>query len=199
MLWLLLAAVVPSVVFAANVDLGKKTYAFCAVCHGEQGEGNFDIGAPKIASLSSWYVREQLIKFKNGVRGTHPSDIAGMRMRPMARYLQSEAQINAVSNYVAKLHSAKPAVTLHGSWVKGEQHYKLCVACHGDKGQGNETLKAPSLVGRSDWYLLTQLRNYQKGIRGASLDDPMGMSMRPIVMNLDEQALIDVVIYISGL
>ena len=184
---------------AAADDLGRKTYSFCAVCHGDAGEGKPDIGAPQIASLSSWYVKEQLLKFRKGLRGTHPRDVAGMRMRPMARHLQSDAQITAVSEYVAKLRSAKPPTTLKGSWVKGEVKYQLCVACHGADGKGNPTLKAPSLVGRSDWYLLLQLQNYKQGVRGASLADPVGMSMRPITLTLSEQDMIDVVVYISGL
>lgn len=179
--------------------LGRTTYDFCAVCHGETGEGKPNIGAPQIASLSSWYVKEQLLKFRSGVRGTHPRDVAGMRMRPMARYLQSDAQIDAVSEYVAQLRSARPATTLTGSWVKGQVKYQLCMACHGADGKGNEALKAPSLVGRSDWYLLLQLQNYKTGVRGASLDDPVGMSMRPITLTLSEQDMKDVVVYISGL
>lgn len=197
---LLLLCLVVIVHIAATDDLGRKTYTFCAVCHGDSGEGKPDIGAPQIASLSSWYVKEQLLKFRKGLRGTHPSDVAGMRMRPMARYLQSDAQITAVSEYVAKLRSPKPPTTLTtGSWVKGQVKYQLCVACHGADGKGNSTLKAPSLVGRSDWYLLLQLQNYKKGVRGASLADPVGMSMRPITLTLSEQDMIDVVAYISGL
>ena len=195
----LLLCVVSLLHVAAADDLGRKTYAFCAVCHGDSGEGKPDIGAPQIASLSSWYVKEQLHKFRQGLRGTHPSDVAGMRMRPMARYLQSDAQIDAVSEYVAKLRSAKPPTTLKGSWVKGQVKYQLCVACHGADGKGNKTLKAPSLVGRSDWYLLLQLQNYKKGVRGASLADPVGMSMRPITLTLSDQDMLDVVAYISGL
>ncbi len=184
----------------ASPRQGKQTYAFCAVCHGERGEGNHTVGAPQIAGMEEWYVREQLLKFQQGVRGTHPEDIAGMRMRPMARYLQNTAQIEAVSAYVAALPTLKSTSTLKGSWVKGEVHYKLCIACHGADGKGNSQLKAPALVGRSDWYLLTQMRNYKAGVRGNDPKrDPVGMTMRPITMTLDEQAMIDVVAYISGL
>ena len=198
-LWCLVLLLLAMVVEAAP-RTGQQLFTFCAICHGERGEGKREIGAPRIAGMEEWYVRDQLLKFKQGVRGTHPDDIAGMRMRPMARHLKDEQQIAAVSKYVAELPTLKASVTLKGSWVKGEVHYKLCIACHGADGKGNKQLKAPSLVGRSDWYLLTQMRNYKAGVRGNDPKrDPVGMTMRPITMTLDEQAMIDVIAYISGL
>lgn len=184
----------------ASPSTGKQIYTFCAVCHGERGEGKRTIGAPQIAGMEEWYVHDQLLKFQQGVRGTHPDDIAGMRMRPMARHLKNEAQIKAVAAYIAALPAVKTTATMKGSWVKGEVHYKLCIACHGADGKGNQQLKAPSLVDRSDWYLLTQMHNYKTGVRGNDPKrDPIGMTMRPITMTLDEQAMIDVIAYISGL
>ena len=184
----------------ASPSTGKDIYTFCAVCHGERGEGNRTIGAPQIAGMEEWYVRDQLLKFQQGIRGTHPEDIAGMRMRPMARHLKNEAQIKAVATYVASLPAIKSTATVKGSWVKGEVHYKLCIACHGADGKGNQQLKAPALVNRSDWYLLTQMHNYKTGVRGNDPKrDPVGMTMRPITMTLDEQAMNDVIAYISGL
>ena len=184
----------------ASPHTGEQIYNFCAVCHGERGEGNRTVGAPQIAGMEGWYVREQLLKFQQGVRGTHPEDIAGMRMRPMARHLKNETQIKAVAAYISALPAVKTKATVKGSWVKGEVHYKLCIACHGAEGKGNEQLKAPSLVNRSDWYLLTQMRNYKAGVRGNDPKrDPFAMMMRPITMTLDEQAMVDVVAYISGL
>ena len=185
---------------ASSHQQGKVIYNFCAVCHGDKGEGNLDVGAPRIAGMEVWYIKDQLQKFKQGVRGTHPADVAGMRMRPMAKYLKTPAQIEAVSTYVSQLQAQRPQATLKGSWVKGEVHYRLCAACHGADGKGNEQLKAPALVGKSDWYLLTQMHNYRKGIRGNDpVRDPMGMTMRPITLILDEQATIDVITFIAGL
>lgn len=199
LLWIV-ALLFPLWSVAASPRSGQEIYTFCAVCHGERGEGKRTVGAPQIAGMEEWYVREQLLKFRAGVRGTHPEDVAGMRMRPMAKHLKDKEQISAVASYVAALPATKTTATLKGSWVKGEVHYKLCIACHGADGKGNEQLKAPGLVGRSDWYLLTQLRNYKAGVRGNDPKrDAVGMTMRPITLTLDEQAMIDVVTYISGL
>ena len=186
---------------AVTQNQGRDIYRFCAVCHGDDGEGKADVGAPRLAGMERWYVEEQLTKFKQGLRGTHPQDVAGMRMRPMAKFLKSEAEIKSVSLYIAGLKTKQRSVaTLTGSWVKGETHYKMCIACHGVDGRGNSQLKAPSLVNKSDWYLLTQLRNYKAGVRGGDpLKDPVASSMRPITTTLDQQAMIDVVVYIQGL
>ena len=198
--WLLVASI-STTSLAVTQTQGRDIYRFCAVCHGDNGEGKADLGAPRLAGMERWYVEEQLAKFKQGLRGTHPQDVAGMRMRPMAKFLKNSAEIKAVSAYVAELKTTKRSVaTLTGSWVKGEVHYKMCVACHGADGRGNTQLKAPSLVNKSDWYLLTQLRNYKAGIRGGDpAKDPVASSMRPITTTLDQQAMIDVVVYIQGL
>ena len=35
-------------------------------------------------------------------------------------------------------------------------------------GQGAQATNAPRLKGMSDWYLVTQLKNFHQGIRGAT-------------------------------
>ena len=37
--------------------------AICVTCHGVDGRGNEAIGAPKIAGMEAWYVRDQLQGF----------------------------------------------------------------------------------------------------------------------------------------
>ena len=38
----------------ANDDRGRAFFRLCAGCHGSQGEGRFDFGAPAIAGLPEW-------------------------------------------------------------------------------------------------------------------------------------------------
>ena len=59
---------------------GKTSYATCMACHGQNGEGNQALNAPKIAGLPDWYVARQLRSFKKGIRGTHEKDIYVMQM-----------------------------------------------------------------------------------------------------------------------
>jgi cytochrome c553 len=179
---------------------GEELYALCAQCHGERGDGNPAALAPAIAGLDRWYVEAQLEKFRSGVRGAHPEDVGGLRMRPMSMWLEGPEDVKAVAGHVAGLPPADPAPTLSGDPARGAQTYTLCVACHLPDGKGSEPLNAPSLVHASDWYLVKQLHNYKAGVRGARPDDATGALMRPMAMTLaDDQAIQDVVAYIMTL
>ena len=119
----------------ASAERSQALFQLCVVCHGTQGEGRIDLGAPAIAGLPEWYVAAQLQKFRHGVRGSHPQDTAGMRMRPMARSLPTESDVQAVAQYVATLPSQTPPRTLTGDLASGAQQYQLCLACHGPDGR----------------------------------------------------------------
>ncbi len=180
---------------------GKDLYAKCVNCHGEQGHGNQMFLAPGIAGLPSWYVETQLKNFKTNVRGYHYEDIAGHRMRPMARMLRSDEELKAVSDFVSKLPATLPKPTLKGGDASaGKAAYATCTACHGADGKGNQALGAPDIRYTGDWYLLAQLKKFKAGHRGANPKDVKGMTMRPMAMGLaDEQAMKDVVAYIMTL
>jgi cytochrome c553 len=62
--------------------------------------------------------------------------------------------------------------------------FELCVACHGDQGQGNEKLAAPAIAGLSAWYLEAQLTKFRAGGRGAHPSDFGGLRMRPMARSL---------------
>jgi cytochrome c553 len=73
------------------------------------------------------------------------------------------------------------------------------VACHGDRGQGNQALNAPKLAGQADWYVASQLRKFKAGLRGTHPDDPTGALMRPMAMPVPDEAIPDLVAYIRTL
>jgi cytochrome c553 len=184
----------------ANDERGEAFYRLCASCHGSQGEGSRGLEAPAIAGLPEWYVLAQLTKFRQGVRGRHPQDIAGMRMRPMARSLPTDEDVKAVAHYVASLPPQVPPPTVSGDPTNGATQYVVCMACHGPDGKGNQQMGAPPLVTANDWYLLTQLKNFKQGVRGANPEQDMtGTMMRPMASALDEQAMKDVIAYIQTL
>jgi cytochrome c553 len=178
---------------------GKELFRACTSCHGDQGLGNPAIQAPAIAGLPDWYVEAQLTKFRTGVRGAHPDDIEGLRMRPMSRQLMNHDEVVTVSKYVAQLahHKAAPEVK-GGDASAGAGSYAVCVACHGDKGQGNVAMKAPPIAQLPDWYMLSQLKKFKAGIRGTNPADVTGAQMRAMSMTVaDEQAMKNVVAYVS--
>ena len=181
-----------------DLERGAALFDMCAQCHGEAGEGLPLQLAPSIAGLEQWYVEKQLQKFRSGARGKHPADVAGLRMRPMSRWLSGDADIAAVSAYVASLSPAL-VVTLDGDAARGAATYALCSACHGADGSGNQAMNSPSLIRTSDWYQLTQLENFKKGVRGGPAD-PQGALMRGFATMLaDDQAMKDVIAHVMTL
>jgi cytochrome c553 len=188
---------------AQNVERGAELFQLCAACHGEAGEGNELYLAPAIGGMPLWYVQGQLTKFREGGRGTHFDDLAGMRMRPMARQLGSQRgnDLEDVAAYVASLPVPKPAPTLGGGdAARGAAHYAVCQACHGAAGEGVQATNGPPLANQSDWYLLSSLERFKSGVRGSSPNDPNGAVMRGMAAILqDEQAMKDVIAHITSL
>lgn len=179
---------------------GKELFRLCQQCHGSAGQGNPLVKAPVIAGLPAWYVTAQVKYFQNGARGGHPDDHTGLRMRPMSRFLKTDADVQAVAAYVASLPPAPPKPTLDGDAAKGATAYALCGSCHGQNGQGSQPQGAPPLAGQADWYLLSSLQKFKAGIRGSNPADPFGAVMRGMAMTLPtEQSMLDVIAHIMTL
>ena len=177
----------------------ETSFEYCTVCHGANGNGNVAIHAPKIAGIEPWYLKNQFAAFKAGWRGAQADDAPGNEMRPVAAAL-SDAEIDQALIYVASFSAKAPAITVSGDVAHGKQIYSLCAACHGAAAQGNPSVQAPALAGRTDWYLATQLRNYSAGLRGSDPADTNGQQMRSMAGTLtDDAAVNDVVAYIDTL
>src|SRR5262245_41666474 len=82
---------------AEQLDRGEQLFALCQQCHGSNGGGNQLALAPSIAGLDAWYIEAQLNKFRDGARASHFDDLAGLRMRPMARWLKTESDVKAAA------------------------------------------------------------------------------------------------------
>ena len=111
-----------------------------------------------------------------------------------------EAAIDNVVAYIKTLpdQPAAPTVKNHGSG--GSTLYSNCSACHGAAGQGVQATNAPRLKGMSDWYMVTQLKNFRQGVRGAHMKDPYGPQMVSMAAMLtNDKAIDDVVAYINTL
>ena len=175
-------------------------FDYCLLCHGSNANGNYGIRAPKLSGMEPWYLVRQLENFASGARGTPADDAPGHEMGPVGMRLKAEGSIDAAVQFIGKLESKRPAPTVTGDVARGRKLYENCVSCHGAKGEGNAALNSPALAARSDWYLATQLANYQKGLRGTDERDTYGAQMRAIVATLpDAKAITDVVAYINTL
>jgi cytochrome c oxidase subunit 2 len=185
---------------ADDVARGRQLYALCAACHGENGHGNQQRNAPAVAGLEAWYLEAQLHNFRNGLRGYHAEDTTALQMRPMARTLRSDDDVRAVAAYLASLPPAARITTVTGDHERGKNLYTTCSACHGQEGKGNAEVKSPGLLLQGDWYLVSQLKKFRAGYRGAHRDDAPGMQMRAMTMMLqDDQALDDLAAYVASL
>lgn len=187
----------------AEPSPGPPYYALlCSHCHGPDGEGRQDIGAPTLAGLPDWYVVAQLEKFRNGQRGTHPDDKEGALMRAIALSVNAEMQ-EAVLATIAGL---KPKATTHESEAPdldtGEFLYYAaeCAACHRYNGSGELAFQSPPLTNLQDWYIERQLVKFAEGIRGYHPDDVGGVKMQPFARSVaGKKDLDDLLAFIAKL
>ena len=100
--------------------------------------------------------------------------------------LPASAQIEAVDLSVGNAENGKAI------------YNQVCIACHGDKAQGNAQLNAPRLAGQEPWYIARQLKNFVDGVRGSDPRDIFGMQMRPMALTLKgDQDIADIVAFIG--
>ncbi len=162
----------------AKADDAAQIYATqCASCHGLQAHGNPATLSPRLAGQNAAYLNEQISAYQQGHRGTHPDDVQGQIMRALVRDLSAE-QVQAVSVHLATLpgpeHEADPkgpGAVLYASH---------CAACHGQNGQGAESIFVPNLRILSSWYLDAQLLAYENGWRGGDEASTRAKNMRSI-------------------
>ncbi len=186
--------------YSADAAAGKAAYAVCAACHGQNGEGNAALNAPRIAGQEGWYIERQLAAFNAGHRGTQPGDIYGMQMKPMAASISSPEAVANLVAYIDSLDTPALSATVDGDAAAGKALYAVCGACHGQNAEGLEAMGGPRLAGQNDWYLVRQLQNYKKGLRGYHAQDTYGMQMKPMAATLaDDAAINNVVAYINSL
>ena len=185
---------------AGDASVGAAQYGVCATCHGQQGEGNQAMNAPKIAGQSRWYLKRQIMNYKRGLRGTQEGDTLGQQMIGMVAMLADEQAVDNVVAHIATFPDNPPSTTVEGDTGAGAGEYRICAYCHGKDGQGVQALNAPRLAGMSDWYLERQLHSFRNDVRGSHPQDYYGFQMGLMGQSLyDEQAMKDLVAYINTL
>ncbi len=200
---------------------GEELFVACGFCHGPNGEGSDRRYGPALAGLDRWYVEAQLHNFKDGRRGIHAEDIPGQVMYYSRGMLRNDETISSLADYISTLDAGIPmpanargerpyiwestyagldsSITADSA-AGAETYGSICVACHGADGTGNEALGAANILYLSEAYMTRQLKYFKDGIRGAHPDDVRGQQMAAIAKTLpDEQAIADVVAYISTL
>ena len=183
-----------------DIERGKELFALCSACHGANGEGIQALNSPANAGQDLWYMIRQLKNYKRGIRGANPDDIYGAQMRPMAMQLVDDQAIEDVSAYITTLALPKPESSVEGDVEAGKKAFTTCVPCHGEYGEGAKALDAPRLSKQFDWYIVRQLENYRKGVRGTHQNDIYGQQMRLMSQMLEtDERIRDVAAYIATL
>jgi len=89
---------------AARRDNGRNYYnALCSACHGTNGRGNQQLGAPRLAGADAGYLARQFAAFRSGLRGAHPQDKLGAQMRAISAMLPNRDTEQDVIAYAAGL------------------------------------------------------------------------------------------------
>jgi cytochrome c oxidase subunit II len=173
----------------------ESLYFPCISCHGKNGEGSPAIRAPAIGGQSSVYLERQLHNFRMGIRGQHPGDPWGAQMALMAENLNDD-DINVLADFVSQM----PVKKTEGGTSEAPEFYVGCVACHGKKGQGIESLNAPRIAGLDEAYTSLHLRYFRDGLRGSVEGDQWGAVMRDALPdNINDAAIQKLAKYIQSL
>ncbi len=172
----------------------------CAQCHGPGGQGRVDLKTPSIAGLPDWYVTIQIGKFQKDWRGTKPEDVQGVQMHAIAKTLDPKA-VRDVSGYIESLKLIPTRVTLKGGNPKrGAELYRdLCMECHRFNGRGELAFRSSQLIGLQDWYIVSQLKKYRAGLRGAEKEDLDGTKMLRITNRMTDASFIDLSAHLAEL
>jgi len=206
-----------------NNGKADKGVLACNTCHGEKGQGNDDMGAPRLAGQGAPYIAKQLRDFAADKRT--PGG-AGAVMPTFAKGLSDEDIAN-VAAYVHSLPGAElsdlkklPAGTKVGETYKGQEIVKFgrlagkdaagvekkavpaCQSCHGYNGRGAGPM-FPMIGQQKFVYLVNQLKNWRanaedmKGGAAARTNDT-GAMMRAVAQNLDDDDIANVAAFLAA-
>lgn len=99
----LLMLVAPAHAKEGDAERGQELFQVCQGCHGARGEGDEAQGAPRLAGQHGWYLRRQLMNFRQGIRGASEQDQYGQLMRGFASLLEDEQAVRDVVAYIETL------------------------------------------------------------------------------------------------
>jgi mono/diheme cytochrome c family protein len=145
---------------AGNVQQGKVVYEqYCALCHGEQGDGNGHYGADTTPAPRDF--RQGTFKWRSTPSGSLPTDadlerilvkgLFGTSMSSFAASLSHRQRLDVIAylkTFSPRFAADKPDAPITippeppysaESVSRGEAVYKKmnCAQCHGDEGEGD--------------------------------------------------------------
>lgn len=162
---------------AKVVAEGKKAAFFCANCHGDTGNSDFDY-IPTLAGQHPLYLLNQIRKFADGRR---KDDF----MSGMIKLMKDDDRFNIAMYYSMQPVKSAPfkdtALTQRGKQIFGN----ICMGCHGAQGYGNKNIAR--LAGQHQVYLKQSLEQYRVGAK--ERNDPIMGSVARRLSNDDIDAV----------
>ena len=82
------------------------------------------------------------------------------------------------------------------------QHFwrNECASCHGQDGQGYDEGKTPAIAGLPDYYFMSQIEKYRKGLRGGTVESEDNVYyMHRETVELDDELFRDLAKYVAAL
>ena len=174
---------------------GAQSVAACAGCHGQAGEGNAQLGTPRLAGQGRLYLLRQLDAYANGMRKNAVMQPIAAAMnadqrRAAAAYYSAQGQPPTASSEPAQ-RPADPVLAAQGDERRQVQG---CANCHGPQGIG-DAADNPYLAGQHANYLTAAMAAWKSGERQ---DDPSGQ-MPVIAKALTDDEVRTLTAYYSGL
>lgn len=167
--------------WTALVQQARERAAFCARCHGEDGNSTQPL-VPNIAGRNPYYLLEQIAKFADGRRSDYI-------MTPLARLFSEEDRV-VVAAYYSTM-APRPYAVEAALAQRGKAAYQQrCVSCHGPDAHGSE--QYARLAGQRIEYLRHRLFAFQQ-----STDAPT--VMHGVAKSLVEEDIQAITAYLASL
>jgi cytochrome c553 len=193
---------------------GKGDAQACVSCHGDNAQGNDDMGAPRLANIGYGYVIKQLTDFAMdkrtpaGLGAVMPDFAKALSVqdrRDVAAYLDSLKTEPELSDLKAlKEGGVDVGMPYKGAEIAqhGTAKVSACSSCHEYNGRGADPV-FPKIGQQKYTYLVNQLHNWRASDAdveaGAAprTNDPAGM-MRAIARKLSDEDILNVAAYLSS-
>lgn len=152
---------------AASVARGRKLAAFCANCHGANGNSSLP-DVPNLAGQNSAYLLTQMKKFAGGQR-------KDPFMVGMIKAMSDKEKLDAVLFYATQSVAPQPADDATAVARGKAMFNRNCFRCHGAEGLGSDLF--PRLAGQKKTYVSKTLHRYRDGT-GERLDPLMAANTK---------------------
>ena len=173
-------------------ERGQALVAECMLCHSNREAQR----GPVLNGMETWYLLDQLEKFRSGVRGQVVSNRSEYLMGVGARKIRDDYELAYVANWFAEQEPVPAIRTVRGNLEDGKNFYEQrCLSCHGEKGGGNRLVNAPSLTRLEGWYFIEQMKKFRSGERGYHPKDLGGQAMAAASKEISDRNLRNVVAY----